>query len=238
MMSYVAQKNQGRQQESCSPVHATQPLLLQGHPNMLLTIVCLLTWRTLPWARHQGSAKLEILNPALRQAGLCLESVWDVRCSDTHVLHTRGVEGLWKRQLLVHTLFSNVMVCNRFYVPCFLTLCQVHTFKLHIFIGINIYVPCKRAIIRKPESHWPRCLSTTFSGNKCVGSPIQHPAPGWLPTARREPAPAPAQPGLGQPRRRAQPRSWARCGGAHHEEPPSAALQASATVPFWKNRNN
>lgn len=113
----------------------------------------------LHWARHQGWAKLEMPSAVLSQAGSCLESVWDVHCSDIHALHTWGAKGLWKRQLLLCTLFSDRVAQGTFHVPCFL--CQVHTSKL-CSCSEYMYGPYERAITKTPESLWTEWSLTPF----------------------------------------------------------------------------
>lgn len=151
-------------------------------------------------------------NAVLRQAALCLESVWDVHCSDTHTLHTWGAKGLWKRQLLLCTLFSDMVAQGTFCVPCLL--CQAHTIKL---CSCSKYIwslwNSNHTNTRKPLNWVP--INYIF-GNKAHGLACGMP---WQPMGCC--VPASAQPSQGTDP--AEPMSH--CWGAHHQIFPSAALQ-------------
>lgn len=148
-------------------------------------------------------------NTVLRQAALCLESKWNVHCSDTHILCTRVAKGLWKRQLLLCTLLSNTVAHG----TCFL--CQAHTFKL---CSCSKYIwslwNSNHKNTRKPLNWVP--INYIFR-NKAPGLACGMP---WLPVGSC--APASAQPSQGTDP--AEPVSH--CWGAHHQIFPSAALQA------------
>lgn len=175
-----------------------------------------------------------MLNAVLRQAGICLESMWDVHCSDTHALHTWGVKQLWKRQLLLCTMLSNPVVHNTFYARCSLTLCRSHTFELcswykYIWSLRN----SNHAKPKKPRNRVPvnYIFRNGARGLACTAPCARPAARGMLRTGTGS---CPAT--LGQPRHRPQQSSWACCKGARHKIFPSAALQASATIPFRKKK--